>query len=93
MNKPMQHRAGYWGTKTDFASLLDHVRKIGPVLEANAEANDELGRLNEATFEALKSVEGPRLVAARRSKRVADIIGATGNKRDAATAVAEAANG
>jgi small subunit ribosomal protein S5 len=47
----------------------------------------------KATFEALKGVEGPRLVAARRSKRVADIIGATGGKRDAATAVAEAVNG
>ena len=63
MNKPMQHRAGYWGTKTDFASLLDHVRKIGPILEANAEANDELGRLNEATFEALKPLRMSHIFA------------------------------
>ena len=63
MNKPMQHRAGYWGTKTDFASLLEHVRKIGPVLEANAEANDELGRLNEATFEALKPLRMSHIFA------------------------------
>ena len=63
MNKPMQHRAGYWGTKTDFASLIEHVRKIGPVLEANAEANDQQGRLNEATFEALKPLRMSHIFA------------------------------
>jgi alkylation response protein AidB-like acyl-CoA dehydrogenase len=50
----MKHGPGYWGTKTDFASLKAHVAKIGPILDANSEANEKLGRLNEETFEALK---------------------------------------
>ena len=63
MNAPMRHGSAYWGTKTDFASLLEHVRKIGPVLEANAAENDQLGRLNEATFEALKPLRMSHIFA------------------------------
>jgi alkylation response protein AidB-like acyl-CoA dehydrogenase len=54
MNAPIKHAAGYWGTKTDFASLMAHVEKIGPILDKNSEDNEKLGRLNEETFEALK---------------------------------------
>jgi small subunit ribosomal protein S5 len=46
----------------------------------------------KATFEALRTIEGPRAVAARRGKRVADIIGTQG-KRDGGVEVVEAVNG
>ena len=46
----------------------------------------------KATFEALRIIEGPRAVAARRGKRVADIIGAP-TKREGGVEVVEAANG
>src|SRR3989442_15120799 len=45
MNVTVRQGQGYWGAKTDFASLLEHVAKIGPILEENAEENDRLGRL------------------------------------------------
>ena len=54
MNAPIKHAGSYWGTKTDFASLMAHVEKIGPLLDKNSEDNEKLGRLNEETFEALK---------------------------------------
>ena len=63
MNMPLRQGQSYWGTKTDFASLLEHVRKIGPILEENAEENDELGRLNEATFAALKPLRMSHIFA------------------------------
>jgi alkylation response protein AidB-like acyl-CoA dehydrogenase len=63
MNVSVRQEQGYWGTKTDFASLLDHVRKIGPILEENAEENDRLGRLNEATFAALKPLRMSHIFA------------------------------
>ncbi len=49
----------------------------------------------KATFEALKAIEGPRSVAARRGKRVADVIGATasGKRGGGEAAAAEANNG
>ena len=63
MNMTLRHGQKYWGTKTDFASLLEHVRKIGPILEENAEENDKLGRLNEATFAALKPLRMSHIFA------------------------------
>ncbi len=63
MNISVRDGKGYWGTKTDFASLLEHVRKIGPTLEENAEENDRLGRLNEATFAALKPLRMSHIFA------------------------------
>ena len=63
MNAPLRQGKDYWGTKTDFASLLEHVRKIGPILEENAEENDKLGRLNEATFAALKPLRMSHIFA------------------------------
>jgi indole-3-acetate monooxygenase len=54
VNNPSREGGSYWGTKTDFKALLDQVRQIGPTLEANAEENDRLGRLNDTTFEALR---------------------------------------
>jgi alkylation response protein AidB-like acyl-CoA dehydrogenase len=63
MNKPLKHSGSYWGTKTDFAGLLKEVDRIGPILEKNAEANDELGRLNEETFNALKPIRMSHLFA------------------------------
>lgn len=63
MNAPLKHGAGYWGTKTNFADLLEHVRKIGPVLEENAAATEKLGKLNEPTFEALKPLRMSHIFA------------------------------
>ncbi|UVC09423.1 acyl-CoA dehydrogenase [Rhizobium sp. TH2] len=63
MNAPLKHGSGYWGTKTDFASLMEQVRKIGPVLEENSQDNEKLGRLNEATFEALKPLRMSHIFA------------------------------
>ena len=39
------------------------MRKIGPILEENAEENDKLGRLNEATFAALKPLRMSHIFA------------------------------
>ena len=64
MNAPLKHGPGYWGTTTNFADLLEHVRKIGPVLQENATATEELGRLNEPTFEALKPLRMSHIFAA-----------------------------
>jgi alkylation response protein AidB-like acyl-CoA dehydrogenase len=44
--------------------MLDQVKKIGPILEENAEANDQLGRLNDATFNALKPLRMSHIFAA-----------------------------
>jgi indole-3-acetate monooxygenase len=63
MNAPLKHGSGYWGTKTDFASLMEQVRKIGPVLDENSQENEKLGRLNEATFEALKPLKMSHIFA------------------------------
>lgn len=63
MNAPIKHASGYWGTKTDFASLMAHVDKIGPILDKNSEANEKLGRLNEETFEALKPIRMSHIFA------------------------------
>ena len=37
--------------------------KIGPILEENAEENDKLGRLNDATFAALKPLRMSHIFA------------------------------
>ncbi|MGD9916055.1 MAG: acyl-CoA dehydrogenase family protein [Rhizobiaceae bacterium] len=63
MNAPLKPSGEYWGTKTDFASLMEQVKKIGPTLEANADENDRLGKLNEATFEALKTLRMSHIFA------------------------------
>jgi small subunit ribosomal protein S5 len=47
----------------------------------------------KATFEALKSIEGPRMVAARRGKRVSEIIGKREPQGSGEAVVAEASNG
>jgi alkylation response protein AidB-like acyl-CoA dehydrogenase len=64
MNKPVKPSSSYWGTKTDLASLLAYVDKVGPVLEENAEANEQLGRLNDATMAALKPLRMSHIFAA-----------------------------
>ncbi|MBB3289747.1 MULTISPECIES: acyl-CoA dehydrogenase [unclassified Rhizobium] len=63
MNAPLKHGAAYWGTKTNFAHLLEHISKIGPVLEENAVATEKLGKLNEPTFEALKPLRMSHIFA------------------------------
>lgn len=63
MNAPVKHGPGYWGTKTDFSALLEQVKTIGPILEANAADNDALGRLNDATFAALKPLQMSHIFA------------------------------
>src|SRR3984957_8716257 len=62
MNESVR-QPGYWGTKTELSSLLEHVRKVGSILEENAEENDRLGRLNEVTFAALKTLRRPHIFA------------------------------
>ncbi|WP_366657310.1 30S ribosomal protein S5 [Fodinicurvata sp. EGI_FJ10296] len=47
----------------------------------------------KATFEALKAIEGPRMVAARRSKRVSEIIGKREPQPGGDAVAAEASNG
>lgn len=64
MNKPVKSGGSYWGTRTDFAGLMAHVKKIGPILEENAEDNDKLGRLNDATMEALRPLRMSHIFAA-----------------------------
>ena len=63
MNKPVKSSGSYWGTKTDFASLVAHIEKVGPILQENAEENDKLGRLNEATLAALKPLRMSHIFA------------------------------
>ena len=43
--------------------------KIGPILEENAEENDKLGRLNEATFAALKPLRMSHIFAGEDDRR------------------------
>lgn len=64
MNKPMRHTEGYWGTTTDFADLLRRVDDIGPLLEAEADGNEDLGKLTPASFEALKPLRMSHIFAA-----------------------------
>jgi indole-3-acetate monooxygenase len=53
----------YWGTQTNFAAMISQINKIGPLLEENADANDQLGRLNEITFAALKPLRMSHIFA------------------------------
>ncbi len=64
MNKPLRHDATYWGTRTDFDAMLRQITDIGPVLEANATDNEQLGQLNAPTFEALKPLRMSHIFAA-----------------------------
>lgn len=63
MNKPVRPNTGYWGTQTDLPALHAEIARIGPLLEANAEENDELGKLNPATFEALRPLKMSHIFA------------------------------
>lgn len=54
MNKPLKH--GAWGTTVDYRDLLAKIAEIGPILEANADADEAAGELTPATFEALKTL-------------------------------------
>lgn len=63
MNKQVKHAASYWGTAHDHAATLARIRALGPILQANAAANDELGQLNAATFEALKPLRMSHIFA------------------------------
>ena len=64
MNKPVRHSASYWGTSTDVASLMRRIKEIGPLLEANATENEELGKLNQATLDALLPLRMSHIFAA-----------------------------
>ena len=66
MNKPVKPST-YWGTKTDFQGLLAQIEKIGPILEQNAEENDRLGKLNDATVAALKPLRMSHIFAAEKN--------------------------
>lgn len=63
MNAPLRHDTSYWGTKTDFAALMAQIDAIGPILEANADENERLGKLNDATFAALKPLRMSHIFA------------------------------
>src|SRR5665213_694172 len=64
MNKPMKSTGSYWGTQADFAGMLEQIKKIGPILEENAQANDDLGKLNDVTFNALRPLRMSHIFAA-----------------------------
>ena len=49
-----KHRSERWASQADFSALLKRVEDIGPILEKNADENDGLGRLNDATCAALE---------------------------------------
>lgn len=61
MNKPMKHP--YWGTNVDYKDMLKTIAEIGPLLEANAAADEEKGELTPATFEALKPLRMSHIFA------------------------------
>ena len=61
MNKPIKH--GPWGT-TDHRELLAKIAEIGPILEANAAADEENGELSAETFEVLKPLRMSHIFAA-----------------------------
>lgn len=63
MNKPLKHDSSYWGKHADMTALLAQIRAIAPVLEANADENDELGALNVETFDALKGLRMSHIFA------------------------------
>ncbi|WP_062235206.1 acyl-CoA dehydrogenase family protein [Aureimonas sp. N4] len=62
MNKPIHH--SYWGSSVDHRQLLDKVAEIGPLLEANAEADEANGELTADSFEALKPLRMSHALAA-----------------------------
>lgn len=61
MNKPMRH--SYWGQTVDHRDLLAKIKEIGPVLEANAAADEAAGELTPATFEALRPLRMSHVLA------------------------------
>lgn len=61
MNKPLKH--GPWGTTVDYRDLLKKIEEIGPLLEANAEADEKNGELTQETFEALKPLRMSHILA------------------------------
>jgi indole-3-acetate monooxygenase len=62
MNKPLNH-AAYWGSPDTQSDLLARITAIGPILQANADANDDLGELNAETFDALKPLRMSHIFA------------------------------
>lgn len=61
MNKPLKH--GPWGTTVNYRDLLKKIEEIGPLLEANAEADEKNGELTQETFEALKPLRMSHILA------------------------------
>lgn len=62
MNIPIKHSV--WGTATDYRDLLEKIAEIGPILDANAVADEENGELTAATFEVLKPLRMSHIFAA-----------------------------
>ncbi|HEV7284631.1 MAG TPA: acyl-CoA dehydrogenase, partial [Kaistia sp.] len=62
MNKPIKHSS--WGTTVDYRDLLKKIAEIGPILEANADADEKNGELTAETFEALKPLRMSHIFAA-----------------------------
>lgn len=63
MNKPMKHDAAYWGSSDRHSDLLAQILAIGPILQANAAANDDLGELKAESFAALKPLRMSHIFA------------------------------
>ncbi len=61
MNKPIKHAV--WGTSVDYQDLLKRIEEIGPLLEANAAADEESGELTKESFEALKPLRMSHVLA------------------------------
>ena len=62
MNMPLKH--SYWGQTVDYRDLLEQIRQIGPILEANADADEAAGGLTPESFEALRPLRMSHLFAA-----------------------------
>ncbi len=61
MNKPMNH--SYWGSTVDFRSLMKKIAEVGPLLEANAAADEAAGELTKSSFEAIRPLRFSHLLA------------------------------
>jgi indole-3-acetate monooxygenase len=61
MKQPV--KPGAWGTTVDYLDLLKRIAEIGPILEANAAADEEAGELSPATFEVLKPLRMSHIFA------------------------------
>ena len=59
----MNHDTSCCGSRDDQSDLLAPITAIGPILQARADANDDLDGLNAETFDALKPLRMSQIFA------------------------------